>query len=270
MQQLQGFLGGSPLVKANPEDIESFRASLSEKYSRNSVARKLAAVFTFYKWLQETGIITEPPTTGCTLPPKINLSTPRVLSDSDVDAIMDQININKIIQLRDRIMLSLAIHNGLRSKDIIDMNFGDIDFKRKMMFLRHRMYRRHQSISDIDFNMLRRYTDVRGLSETLHPRSALFANLKGARIDSRAFRKRVSQYTTAAGFANVSSMTLRHSFALRHIRDGISITELQHIMGHKSRRVTKNYIQDVKSIIENDPDLQRQFSAGLSRSLSKG
>src|SRR6478672_13732429 len=113
--------------KMRPADLRRFAAHLSESgMSKTSVARKLAAVRTFYRHLIEIGEVGASPA-DLVASPKRDQYLPQVLKPAEVAAVLDGIPASTPLELRDRAMFELAYAAGLRAEEIVNLYVKDAD-----------------------------------------------------------------------------------------------------------------------------------------------
>jgi integrase/recombinase XerC/integrase/recombinase XerD len=125
--QLAEFAGGRGPTELRPADLRRFAAHLSESgMTKTSVARKLAAVRTFYRHMIEIGELGGSPA-DLVASPKRDQYLPQVLKPAEVAAVLDGIPASTPLELRDRAMFELAYAAGLRAEEIVNLDVSDID-----------------------------------------------------------------------------------------------------------------------------------------------
>ncbi|HYZ28490.1 MAG TPA: site-specific integrase, partial [Thermoleophilaceae bacterium] len=127
IDQLASFAGERAPAEMRPADLRRFAAHLSESgMSKTSVARKLAAVRTFYRHLIEIGEIAASPA-DLVASPKRDQYLPQVLKPAEVAAVLDSIPASTPLELRDRAMFEVAYAAGLRAEEIVNLDVRDAD-----------------------------------------------------------------------------------------------------------------------------------------------
>jgi site-specific recombinase XerD len=127
LEQLALFCGERDPADLKPGELRRFAAHLSESgMSKAAVARKLAAVRTFYRHLIELGEISASPA-DLVASPKRDQYLPHVLKPAEVAAVLDGIPASSPLELRDRAMFELAYAAGLRAEEIVNLDVTDAD-----------------------------------------------------------------------------------------------------------------------------------------------
>src|SRR4051794_40804013 len=127
IDQLAQFAGERGPAELRPSDVRRFAAHLSQAgMSKSSVARKLAAVRTFYRHLIEVGEVAASPA-DLVASPKRDQYLPAVLKPREVAAVLDGIPASTPLELRDRAMFEVAYAAGLRSEEIVNLDVSDAD-----------------------------------------------------------------------------------------------------------------------------------------------
>src|SRR5438034_10860312 len=127
LEQLARFAGERDARELAHGDIRRFAGRLSEAgMSKAAVARKLAAVRTFYRHLVELGEVTASPA-DLVSSPKRDAYLPRVLKPAEVAAVLDGIPTSTPLELRDRALFELAYAAGLRAEEIVNLDVADVD-----------------------------------------------------------------------------------------------------------------------------------------------
>src|SRR5436853_593036 len=127
LEQLAQFARDRGPTELRPADLRRFAAHLSESgMTKTSVARKLAAVRTFYRHLIEIGEVGASPA-DLVASPKRDQYLPQVLKPAEIAAVLDGIPASSPLELRDRAMFELAYAAGLRAEEIVNLDLTDLD-----------------------------------------------------------------------------------------------------------------------------------------------
>src|SRR5436190_14044633 len=127
LEQLATFVDAPDPATLRPSDLRRFAAHLSESgMSKTSVARKLAAVRTFYRHMLEVGEVQASPA-DLVASPKRDQYLPAVLKPAEVAAVLDGIPASTPLELRDRAMFEVAYAAGLRAEEIVNLDLTDAD-----------------------------------------------------------------------------------------------------------------------------------------------
>jgi len=165
---------------------------------------------------------------------------PDILTRNEVNALFNACN-----NLRDKCMLMTMYSAGLRLSDVSKLKVADIDSQKMQLFIRHGKggKDRFALLSKTNLDILRKYW------KQYQPKDWLFysRNKTGTHITPRAVQDIFRKYKDLAGISkNVTSHTLRHSFATHLLEDGVSIFHIKQLLGHADISTTCFYLHLVK------------------------
>ncbi len=237
--------GRSPEALAH-RDLRRFAASLSDRgISKAGVARKLAAIRSFYAALIRVGTVSANPA-DLVASPKRDRKLPRVLSREEMAALLDRIPTRTPLELRDRAMLELAYSCGLRAEEVIKLDLGSPDFEGERLRVSGKGGKaRLVPMGEPAQQALSRYLErgrralVSGGGE-----DALLVSKSGRRLHPSDVRRRLQRWVREAAIAGgVSPHALRHSFATHLLEGGADLRSIQELLGHSSLSTTQVYTQ---------------------------
>jgi len=245
--------------------IREFIAHLHDlKLEKSSIARKLAAIRSFFKYALREGFVLRSPA-RLIATPKLPKRIPAVLSAEDLNAFLDgiaegapgasgrrgkptaQSEASRLMVRRDRAVLELLYASGLRVSELTGLNLADMDRKEKMLRVRGKGNKeRIVPYGGKAEKALEAYEPVR--DEILRKsggrgdRQAVFLNHFGTRLTQRSVARLVKKY---ARLANVNwdlhPHSLRHAFATHLLADGADLRAIQELLGHSSLSTTQRY-----------------------------
>jgi len=228
--------------------IREWLASLhSAQKSKSSVARKLAALRTFFQFLVREGLLELNPAKLVSTP-RQEKKLPNHLSVEEAVRFIESPDTQTDLGKRDRAMLELMYATGVRVAELTTMNLGDIDFRSQLIRVTGK--RRKQRVvpfGDPAGDALRSYLKIRekflfNAPVSTRDEEALFLNYQGTRITTRSVGRMVDKYIRlCAGMHNISPHALRHSFATHLLDSGADLRDIQELLGHARLSTTQVY-----------------------------
>jgi integrase/recombinase XerD len=249
--QFGAFLGrrGLTLEATRHGDIAAFLSELAAgAFERRPVApatlaRKVAALRSFFKHLRREGLLDHDPTAELRGPRKTR-TLPRVLSREEVARLLDEPRGMEPRALRDRALLEVMYGCGLRASEAIGLELSDVDLDEGMLCARGKGAKeRIVPIGRQAVNALRAYC-ASGRPPLLGARveTRLFINRRGARLTRQGLYKIVQGHARRAGLQQkMSPHTLRHTFATHLLAGGCDLRSLQEMLGHADLATTQVY-----------------------------
>lgn len=225
-------------------DLRHFAAQLSQGgASKATVARKLAAIRSFYEALLRNEDVSANPA-DLVSSPKRDSKLPRVLSREEAAVLLDRIPARTPLELRDRAMLELTYSCGLRAQEVIDLDTGSMDFDGERLRIEGKGGKtRMVPVGEPAQRALRAYLE-RGRHALVGDRDepALLVSKSGRRLHPSDLRRRLERWVREAAIAGgVSPHALRHSFATHMLEGGADLRTIQELLGHSSLSTTEIY-----------------------------
>jgi integrase/recombinase XerC len=225
------------------EQIRAYLHWLDRKGEKaSSLARKLACLRSFYRFLVCEGSVQNNPAEGLRSP-KLPKPLPRVLTKDDAGALMEFPAGQSPRSLRDRALLETLYSTGARVSEAVGINMGDLSLAEGLIHLRGKGRKeRVVPIGDQALQAIREYRSSLPPSAISHQLSApLFLNHRGGRITTRSVARIVAQYSRLLAGGAVSPHALRHSFATHLLDEGADLRSIQEMLGHASLSTTQKY-----------------------------
>jgi integrase/recombinase XerC len=228
--------------------IREWLASLhTDQKKKSSIARKLAALRTFFQFLVREGVLELNPA-KLVATPKLEKKLPKHLSIEEAIRFIESPDPETDLGKRDRAMLELMYATGVRVAELTTLNLADVDFRNQLVRVTGK--RRKQRI--VPFGepasvAIRSYLDVRDkflLNAPISKRDeeVLFLNYQGTRITTRSVGRMVEKYIRiCAGRHDISPHALRHSFATHLLDSGADLRDIQELLGHARLSTTQVY-----------------------------
>jgi integrase/recombinase XerC len=238
--------GGSSLETADYQLLRRWLAHLGTRgYARSSMARKAAAIRSFYRHLARRAVVAANPASQLSAP-KIPTLLPTVLKPREAEALMEAPVGDDPYLVRDRAILELLYAAGLRVSELCGLDLEDVDLEgQRVRVLGKGSREREVPIGDVAAAALGEYLGwARGAIAPEGPGapSALLFNRRRRRIGPRDVRGLVENYVKRAlPGRRASPHTLRHSFATHLMEGGADIRAVQELLGHASLANTQRY-----------------------------
>lgn len=231
--------------------IRSYISSLHQaKKKLSSIARRLAALRSFFKFLEKEKIIDSNPAQLVSTP-RVNKKIPYTLTIEEVLKFLEVPDRETVLGKRDRAILELLYGSGLRVSELVNLNLNDIDFKNYALRIKIKGKKeRVVPFSEHAKNALETYLGVRSellaeASEDVRDPMAIFLNYQGTRITTRSVGRMIDKYIKeeCPELENVNPQALRHSFATHLLQEGADLRSLKELLGHARLTTTQQYAQ---------------------------
>ncbi len=245
------------LATARLDDLRRFLAQLTTLgYARASIARRVAAIHTFYRWADARGHVERDPASLLGRP-KVTSRLPVVLRVPEAAALVEApattaetSGVELAVLLRDHAILELLYGSGLRVSEVAGLTLDRVDLGRgRVLVLGKGAKERELPLGDFAARALRQWLERgRDLLEPIPGDRALFLNRRRRPIGPRDIRRLVGRYGAATlSGRRVTPHTLRHSFATHLLEGGADIRAVQELLGHASVATTQRYTHVTRS-----------------------
>jgi len=224
----------------------SYILDLKERnYAPSTVARKVAAVKSFFDFLVSDGVLPSDPTENITSP-RVGKSLPKPLSPSEVEALLAEPAKRATLEgKRDTAMLELLYAGGMRVSELIALDVTDVNLEAEFVRCfgkgsKERVIPIHRKAVE----SVREYIEEARIKLLGNKAGeiALFLNRRGERLTRQGFWLIIKGYAKAAGINRpVTPHTLRHSFATHVLSGGADLRAVQELLGHANISSTQIY-----------------------------
>lgn len=231
-----------PIEQVTHVDVRLFLARLKEKnFSKRSVARKMACLRSFFKFLYREGHIKANPAASLSTP-KIDKKLPLFMNASDVVKLLESPDASDDMGLRDRAILETLYSTGVRVSELVGLNKENVDFISGVLKVYGKGKKeRLVPIGDKALRAIRAYFEKIGVTE-INERKPVFLNKSRRRVSDRAVRRIVHKYIHKTSLnESISPHTLRHSFATHMLDRGADLRSVQELLGHANLSTTQIY-----------------------------
>ncbi len=252
LAEFAGFAGrflksSKAALRAEQVDNLMIRAYLGRLYKKNSkatVARKLAALRSFFKFLVKHGMLASNPAQAVRTP-KQEKTIPVFLSVDDMFRLLDSIKPKSVLELRNLAMFETLYSSGLRVSELAGMNTGDVDAANRLIRVSGKGGKeRIVPIGRRALAAIERYREALGKKAAAAglPEGALFLNYRNGRLATRSIARILVKTVLACKLATpISPHALRHSFATHLLDAGADLRVVQELLGHQSLSTTQKY-----------------------------
>ena len=234
------------LLSVDVDSVRAYLAFLNEKqYAKATIARKLATLRSFYKFLVKRNQLSSNPVVSIRTP-KQDKKLPRFLEYDQVKKLLETPPVNTWLGARDRAIFETLYSTGMRVSELVALNMDDIDFLGEVVHIRGKGKKeRLAPIGSSALQVIQHYMefrDKRAQSNSNFDAKVLFVNKHGRRLSTRSVRRKMDKYLKIAGLdPAISPHTLRHSFATHMLNNGADLRSVQELLGHQSLSTTQIY-----------------------------
>ena len=238
---------GADLLKADQIDSLMIRGYLGFLYKKNkkvTIARKLSAVRSFFRFLVKHGIILDNPL-DLILTPKQKKAIPVYLPVDDVFRLLDSIKTDTLAGIRNRAIFETLYSSGIRVSELEGLNVFDVDIKKCLIRVIGKGNKERivpigtKAIDAIEAYRKRLHKEA-GIGED--DNTPLFLNKDQGRLTSRSIARILDKTARECGLlVPVSPHALRHTFATHMLDAGADLRVVQELLGHKSLSTTQKY-----------------------------
>ncbi len=233
-------------------DVQRIRRYLGWLHAKNSkatIARKLSALRSFFRYLAKHGQIVHNPAASVHTP-KQGRTIPTYLPVDDMFRLLDNINTDTVLGLRNRAMFETLYSTGIRVSELAGLDVDDLDMSGGLIRVLGKGNRERvvpvgkKAVKAIERYRQQLTTEMKtGKKKRGDPKSrALFLNKNAGRLTSRSIARILNKIAGDCGFSMpVSPHDLRHTFATHMLDSGADLRVVQELLGHKSLSTTQRY-----------------------------
>jgi integrase/recombinase XerC len=248
LEQFASYVGEASWGDIDHVRIRGFLSHLYDRgLSKPSVARALAALRSFYKWMAREGMVDQNPA-ALVATPKLPKKLPRVPSMEELNAVMDSA-MPEVASFpeRDALIFELLYGCGIRNSELTGINLDDIRWSNEAILIRGKGKKeRFVPLGDAAASAAKIYLRKRQAFEAGRKKNnALLVNLRdGSRLTPRSVGRIVKRIAIARGLpADVHPHTLRHAFGTHLLEEGADLRAIQELLGHERLATTQRYTQ---------------------------
>ncbi|AXS78963.1 site-specific tyrosine recombinase XerD [Dechloromonas sp. HYN0024] len=233
-----------PLLDLRETTLTGFIAHLSKQTRASSQARYLSTLRRFYRWQLGRGRIVTDPTLKLANPSRPS-RLPKVMSEKQVEALLDAPDLDTPLGRRDRAMLETLYATGLRVSELVGLRLHEVSLADGVLrALGKGSKERLVPLGQIAIDWIQRYLDETR-PEILNGQQSddLFVTARGGAMTRQAFWQLIKRYALIAGIApdKLSPHVLRHAFATHLLNHGADLRVVQLLLGHADISTTQIY-----------------------------
>ncbi len=238
LKEFAAFLGQQPLAQVDYPVLRRFLAQLRTKNLKSrTVARKLSALRSFFKYLMRHKMIPHNPA-ALLVTPKLDKTLPHFLTEEDTLKMIDAPQEGKRYTLRDRAIFETLYSTGIRVSELVGLDTNHVDMVGNIVRVRGKGKKeRLVPIGEKALEAIQAYLEKRSQNSPI-----LFLNKNGTRLGARGVRGVVTKYIAQASIKEkVSPHMFRHSFATHLLNRGADLRSVQELLGHVNLSTTQIY-----------------------------
>jgi integrase/recombinase XerC len=249
----------------DPGSIDHIRIRqfLAELHARGvkkvTVARRLAAVRAFYRYLVREKLVSENPA-RLVATPKLPKLLPNIPSAEQINDFLNSLPQceHASFPTRDRAICELLYGCGIRVSELTSLCCNDVDYGSSTLLVKGKGRKERivpfgsKAAEALDAYLPQRSALLLARKRKDRPAEALFVNLRGTRLTSRSVGRIVRAYALRLGLpADVHPHSFRHAFASHLLGEGADLRSIQEMLGHQSLSTTQRYTQtNIRQLIE--------------------
>ena len=241
------------IVSASEDDVHEYIDYLrASGKSIATVSRNIASLKCLYTHLCIKQIVKVNPAMKL-VPDKGAQKLPQILTNKEVELLLDQPQCIDAKGYRDKAMLELLYATGIRVTELIDLNIGDVNLNAGVVRCQSRNRERFIPLYPAAVKAVSEYiTLVRPQMIATPDEQSLFVNVSGERMSRQGFWKIIKFYQKKAGIEkDITPHTLRHSFAAHLLENGADIHAIQEMLGHADISSTQVYSHLIKKQLKD-------------------
>lgn len=244
------WLSDMPCVEVNFSKVREYLHFIQKfDYKKTTIARKIASIRTFYKYLYREKLVETNPALNLNTP-KRPKPLPKFLTTDEVEQILNGLKIDTPAGFRNRAILELLWATGMRVSELSGLNFGSLNLENNEITVFGKGSKeRIVLVSERAKTYLQRYLDTarslvaKGFRlEPITDTTPVFINNTGYRLQDKTIRNVINDVVNSIELPKkVTPHMFRHSFATRLIENGADLRVVQELLGHASISNTQIY-----------------------------
>ena len=226
--------------------VREYVGGLFYKCRRSTIARKLSALKSFFRYLELRGLSQKNPAAEIGTP-KLEKHIPVYLSVDEIFALLNQPDSKKELGLRDLAVIELLYSSGIRVSELVFLDIEKLDFESRLVKVLGKGGK--ERIIPVGKKAVAAVADYLKNTEKIRkkkgygPRNGpLFLNYRGERISARSINRIIKKHSRDSGLmTDISPHSIRHTFATHLLDGGADLRSIQEFLGHVSLSTTQKY-----------------------------
>ncbi len=217
-----------------------------------TISRNLASLRSMYRFFIRKHRLSTDPTENIH-GFKAEKKLPEILTNQEVELLLEQPRCKDFKGYRDKAMLELLYATGMRVTELISLRLSDLNLSVGYINCEHHGQNRVIPIYTVAKDTIKAYLDhARSQLPAIQDEDILFLNLSGKQLTRQGFWKIIKHYKDSAGIKKeITPHTLRHSFAIHLLENGADLKSIQEMLGHMDIASTQIYAQIVKNRLQD-------------------
>ena len=217
---------------------------IAEGKSNSTISRSAASVKSLYRYLISKNLAEVNIATDIELP-KVSRKEPMILTDSEIEKLLEQPDTSDLKGQRDKTMLEILYATGIRVTELISLRTEDVNLTNGFIKVKKKNSERHIPLGKLALKCLKEYMEnVRPLLIRSEEEKTLFINTNGQKMTRQGYWKILKQYKEQAKIdKDITPHTIRHSFAVHMLENGAEVKTVQELLGHTDVASTMLYTQ---------------------------
>ena len=236
---------GKKIFDLTKDDMKEYVNHLiAEGKSNSTISRSAASVKSLYRYLVGKKLAEVNIATDVELP-KVSRKEPMILTDSEIEKLLEQPDTSELKGQRDKTMLEILYATGIRVTELISLRTEHVNLTKGFIKVKKKNSERHIPLGKLALKCLKEYMEnVRPLLIRSEDEKTLFINTNGQKMTRQGYWKILKQYKDQAKIdKEITPHTIRHSFAVHMLENGAEVKTVQELLGHTDVASTMLYTQ---------------------------
>ena len=241
------------------EDAKMYMTFLRDRYSNNTVLRKVSSIKSLYKFLEGEQIIKSNVWMNIRVSKKMVI-LPKFLTVQEINKLLNSLEGSKPIEIRNKAMFELLYATGMRISELINLKVENINFEERFVRIKGKGNKeRIVPMNDIAQKYLYEYIFKARLQLQTTLTNIVFLNARGNILTRQGFYKILKTHALLVGIEDISPHKFRHSIATHMLNEGANLKIVQELLGHENISTTQIYSHVSTSKIVNEYNKYHMF-----------